>query len=209
MDCCTAINADTGRFFSRVAGLHRLRHRLFGFERTQRQLIEGLRAGGIAGAELLEIGPGAGYLQRALLREGAVRATGVDLSERMLRIAREEAAREGLTDRISHRQGDFTLLADQIPDADVTILDDEAGSPGEISTPQGASDRDSSLPPVPQKETLPEYLPHYPQTHRRHRSCHCGSLARIFGPGCINAPIPVAGTPGRKNAGRPFKTIGP
>jgi len=121
--CCTAINADTGRFFSRVASLHRLLHRLFGFERTQRQLIEGLRGGGIAGAELLEIGSGAGYLQRALLREGAVRAIGVDLSERMLRIAREEAAREGLTDRISHRQGDFTLLADQIPHADVTILD--------------------------------------------------------------------------------------
>jgi SAM-dependent methyltransferase len=121
--CCTAINADTGRFFSRVAGLHRLRHRLFGVERTQRQLIQGLRAGGIAGAELLEIGSGAGYLHRALLREGAVRAIGVDLSERMLRIAHEEAARERLNDRISHRQGDFTLLAGQIPDADITILD--------------------------------------------------------------------------------------
>jgi SAM-dependent methyltransferase len=123
MNCCTAINADTGRFFSRFAGWYRWRFRLFGFERTQRQLIAGLRSGGIAGAELLEIGSGAGYLHRALLREGTARATGVDLSERMLTIAREEAAREGLSDRTTYSQGDFTLLGDQLPDADVTILD--------------------------------------------------------------------------------------
>ena len=42
MNCCAAINADTGRFFSRFAGLHRLRFRLFGFERTQRQLMQGI-----------------------------------------------------------------------------------------------------------------------------------------------------------------------
>jgi SAM-dependent methyltransferase len=123
MACCTVVNADTGRFFSWVAGLHRLRFRLFGFERTQRQLLDGLRAGGIAEAEVLEIGCGPGYLHRALLREGAARATGVDLSARMLEIARAEAEAAGLAGRTSYRQGDFTLLADQLPEADVTILD--------------------------------------------------------------------------------------
>lgn len=123
MTCCSAINADTGRFFSTFAGLHRLRHRWLGFERTQRQLMEGLRLGGIAEAQLLEIGRGPGYLHRALLREGAARAAGVDLSGRMLDIARREAQADGLAERTSYSQGDFTLIADQLPDADVTILD--------------------------------------------------------------------------------------
>jgi SAM-dependent methyltransferase len=120
---CTAINADTDRFFSRFAGLHRLRHRLLGFERTQRQLLEGLRAAGIAGSELLDIGCGAGHLHRTLLRDGASRATGVDLSAGMLAIARVQAEAEGLSGRAGYCQGDFTLVADELPDADVTILD--------------------------------------------------------------------------------------
>ena len=124
MTCCSAINADTARFFSYFAALHRLRHRWLGFERTQRQLMDGLRLGGIAEAQLLEIGCGAGYLHRALLREdGASRAVGVDLSERMLDIARREAQADGLASRTSYSQGDFTLIADRLPEADVTILD--------------------------------------------------------------------------------------
>lgn len=60
MSCCTLPLADTGRLFSRLAPLHRLRFKLAGFEKTQRQLIEGIQAAGLAGAELLEIGAGAG-----------------------------------------------------------------------------------------------------------------------------------------------------
>jgi SAM-dependent methyltransferase len=123
MNCCSAIATDTDRFFSGLAGLHRLRFRLFGFERSQRQLIEALRAGGVAGADLLEIGCGPGYLHRTLLRAGAARAVGVDLSRRMLSVARAEADAQGLAERTDYRQGDFTLLADQIDTADISILD--------------------------------------------------------------------------------------
>lgn len=122
MNCC-AINADTDRFFSRFAGLHRLRFRLFGFEQTQRQLIQGLRDGGIEGATVLEIGCGPGYLHRTLLRLGATRATGVDLSEGMLAIARAGAMSEGLADRTGYRQGDFAQMAEEVPDADIVVLD--------------------------------------------------------------------------------------
>jgi magnesium-protoporphyrin O-methyltransferase len=123
MICCTASNADTGRFFSYLASLHRLRYHWLGFERTQRQLLDGLRRGGIVRAELLEIGCGPGYLHRALLREGAARAVGVDLSERMIAIARKESRAAGLADRTSYHQGDFTLISERLPEADVTILD--------------------------------------------------------------------------------------
>lgn len=50
--CCTAINADAGRFFVRRRAAA-LRHRWPGFGRTQRQLLEGLRQGDIPGAGLL------------------------------------------------------------------------------------------------------------------------------------------------------------
>lgn len=123
MTCCAAINQDTGRLFSRFAAWHRLRFRLFGFERTQRQLLGGIRQAGIGGATLLEIGCGPGYLHRSLLRMGAERATGVDLSAGMLEIARAGAAAEGLAGRTDYLQGDFTQMADQIADADVVILD--------------------------------------------------------------------------------------
>lgn len=123
MTCCAAINEDTGRFFSRFAALHRLRFRLFGFERTQRQLLRGIRQTHVWGATLLEIGCGPGYLHRALLRLGAERATGVDLSPGMLGVARAGAEAEGLTARADYLQGDFTQIADQVAGADVVILD--------------------------------------------------------------------------------------
>jgi SAM-dependent methyltransferase len=123
MNCCATSNADTGRFFSWLAGLHRLRHSLLGFERSQRQLIDGIKATGVAGTELLEVGCGPGYLHQHLLLSGAGRAIGVDLSEGMLAIARSNAARLGLEARIAYRLGDFTQLAATIPPADIAILD--------------------------------------------------------------------------------------
>lgn len=123
MSCCAPIGTDTGRLFSRVAALNRLRLKWFGLEATQRQLVEGIREAGLDGAELLEIGCGTGYLHQALLRLGAARAIGVDLSGRMLAIARMEAQAGGLGARAEYRQGDFTAMADDLPTADIVILD--------------------------------------------------------------------------------------
>lgn len=123
MNCCATSNADTGRFFSWLAGLHRLRHSLLGFERSQRQLIDGIKALGVTGAELLEVGCGPGYLHQHLLLSGADRAVGIDLSEGMLTIARRNAAHLDLKARTDYRLGDFTQLAATIPAADIAILD--------------------------------------------------------------------------------------
>ena len=123
MNCCAPINTDTGRFFSQVAALNRLRFRLFGLESTQRQLVEGICEAGLEGADLLEIGCGTGYLHHALLRLGAAQATGVDLSRRMLDIARTEAEAAGLGAKTDYLQGDFTAMGEELPTADVVILD--------------------------------------------------------------------------------------
>ncbi len=123
MNCCSGIATDTGRFFSWLVGLHAIRFRLLGFEKTQRQLIDGIKRSDVSGAVLLEVGCGPGYLHQALLRAGAERATGVDLAEGMLSMARAEAQKGGLEQRTNYRRGDFVRIADDLPDADVTILD--------------------------------------------------------------------------------------
>lgn len=48
---------------------------------------------------------------------------GGDLSEGMLAIARREAEAEGLAHSTRYQQGDFTRIAESLPDADITILD--------------------------------------------------------------------------------------
>lgn len=121
--CCAQSNADTGRVFSWMAGLNRLRHHLFGFERNQRQLLDDIRAQGISDATLLEIGCGPGYLHQQLLHDGAASAVGVDLSPGMLEIARRGAAAQGLAQRTDYRQGDLVQLAEGLARADVTVMD--------------------------------------------------------------------------------------
>ncbi len=123
MKCCNSIQTDTGRLFNWFAVPGRLRHRFLGFEKTQRQLIEGITEAGIEDAELLEIGCGAGYLHQSLLQDGAAHAMGVDLSSGMLAEAAKAAKAAGLEDRTDYRLGDFVQLADGLPDADITILD--------------------------------------------------------------------------------------
>ncbi len=123
MSCCSIPCSDTSRFFSRLASLHRWRFRLFGFEKTQQQLIAGIRAAGIDNASLLEIGCGVGQLHQHLLQQGASTAVGVEISPRMLEEARRQATQSGLNDRTRYLPGDFVELADTLEDADVAILD--------------------------------------------------------------------------------------
>lgn len=123
MSCCCAPSGGIGKFFGHFARRYRRRYARRGFEPAQRQLIEGLRQAGFAAASLLEIGCGVGYLHQQLLREGAGRAQGVDISEEMLAQARVSARDAGLAGRTEYRQGDFVDIAGDIEPADVTLLD--------------------------------------------------------------------------------------
>jgi magnesium-protoporphyrin O-methyltransferase len=123
MSCCCTPSGGIGKFFGRFARRYRRRYARRGLEPAQRQLVEGLRQAGFAGARLLEIGCGVGYLHQQLLREGAARALGVDISEEMLAQARALAREAGLAERTDYRQGDFVVLADGLDPADVTLLD--------------------------------------------------------------------------------------
>lgn len=94
-----------------------------GLRETTRMLVDALQAEGVNGASLLDIGGGIGGIQHALLAAGAADAVHVDASSAYLQVAREEAERRGLSDRIRFRHGDFVALAPELAPADVVTLD--------------------------------------------------------------------------------------
>ncbi len=122
MRCCTHA-ASASRLFSFFARSYRRRFRKKGFEKSQRLLIEGLMQQGIDGRSILEIGCGVGHLHQSLLEQGAARAVGVDLAPAMIAEAKDWASQRGLSERTDYHTGDFTQLADELPDSDITLLD--------------------------------------------------------------------------------------
>jgi magnesium-protoporphyrin O-methyltransferase len=118
--CCHGLEQAFG---DRTATRHLKRYRKRGPSKSTRRLLDALRAEGVQGASVLDIGGGVGAIQHELLATGAAHATGVDASPAYLRAAREEAERRGHEARVSAYEGDFVALADTIPDADLVTLD--------------------------------------------------------------------------------------
>src|SRR3972149_6454378 len=94
------------RMFDRRAAERELRqYRAAGPGGTTRLLIDALKAEGVAGLTLLDIGGGVGAIQHELLRAGARSATAVDASSAYLDAARAEVARLGHADRGVYHPG--------------------------------------------------------------------------------------------------------
>lgn len=94
-----------------------------GPKKTTRLLIEAIKAKGVEGLTLLDIGGGIGAIQHELLAAGASQAIHVDASTAYLEAARREAERRGYTDRVSYHHGNFVELAQQIEPVDIVTLD--------------------------------------------------------------------------------------
>jgi len=94
-----------------------------GLAKSSRLLVEALQAQGVDGLTLLDIGGGVGGVMHALLHAGVRQATDVDASAAYLAVARDEAERQGLAERISFVHGDFVALAPTLSAADVVTLD--------------------------------------------------------------------------------------
>lgn len=92
-------------------------------QRTTLLLIRALLDLGVGGQTLLDIGGGLGVIQLELLKGGAAAATSVEISSAYLDAARQEAARRGLSERITWQHGDFVALAADVPAADIVTLD--------------------------------------------------------------------------------------
>jgi len=119
-DQCVGIEQEFGR---REVQRQQRDYRRKGAPPTTRLLIEALLEAGVEDQTVLDIGGGVGALQHALLKAGASHAQSVEGSSAYLEVARQEADRLGVADRIQAVQGDFVQLADSIGEADIVTLD--------------------------------------------------------------------------------------
>jgi len=124
VDCCSPGDSSFDRQFDARHATQDLReYREKGPAATSRALIEALGSGGMAGQTVLDIGGGVGAIHLGLLTLGAAAAVDVDASRAYVSAAREEAERQGFTDRVRHLTGDFVALAGELSPADVVALD--------------------------------------------------------------------------------------
>lgn len=94
-----------------------------GPRQTTQELIDIVRAHGVEGTTVLDVGAGVGAVHTALLEAGAASAIDVDASREYLAVARAEAERRGLADRVTYRYGDLVELAADMPPFDIVTLD--------------------------------------------------------------------------------------
>ena len=99
------------------------RYRESGPDGTTRILLDALKAEGVEGLTLLDIGGGVGAIQHELLSAGVTSAVDVDASSAYIQVAREEAQSRGHAGRVSYHHGDFVDWAPGIPAADIVTLD--------------------------------------------------------------------------------------
>lgn len=125
MNCCGSPQCqgieqifDPGRAQGEVE-----RYRKKGPSRETQLLLDALRAEGLSGSTLLDVGGGIGVIQLELLRDGVSSAVHVDGSSAYLAAAAHEADRLGLAGRVERHHGDFVRVAAQLHPADVVTLD--------------------------------------------------------------------------------------
>ncbi len=121
MNCC-CVDA-TGLFFDKQARRTEKYFRKKGLRKEQKFLVDGIRQCGFKNATILEIGCGVGALHLSLLKSGATKATGIDMSENMVAAARKLSVEMDLAQRVQYVRGDFVAMHEGAPVSDITILD--------------------------------------------------------------------------------------
>lgn len=96
-------------------------YRKHGLSETAVALVDALPMDSVKGSTVLEVGCGFGGLSLELLRLGASRAVGVDLSPKMVQTANRLATAKGLSERATFRVGDGA--SSQLPQSKIVILD--------------------------------------------------------------------------------------
>ena len=118
-DCCVPRGYDK-LFGERTAKRDLKRYRRRGLDGTGETLVELLRARGVEGLTVLEIGGGVGALEAELLKAGAERSLNVEMSSAYEPFARELWHEAGVEDRAEYRVGDLTKNG--VPAADAVVM---------------------------------------------------------------------------------------
>lgn len=124
-NCCppSSVSQATGTFFSKRSKRYARSFKRGKLERIQQFVIRELTTQSLSEKQLLDIGCGVGKLHLTLLKHGAHSATAVDMSDEMLKQAKDFAQSFDLEGKVTHRHGDFMDIADTLPSADITLLD--------------------------------------------------------------------------------------
>jgi magnesium-protoporphyrin O-methyltransferase len=94
-----------------------------GPDETTSWLLEAVKARGVDGLTLLDIGGGVGAIQHDLLANGVTSAVHVDASSAYIEAAQGEAKRRKLKDKIVWHHGNFVELAPSLQPASIVTLD--------------------------------------------------------------------------------------
>jgi hypothetical protein len=102
---------DFGKFYNARKAASEVRsYRNNGPIPSTKQLIDALKAEGVEGATVIDIGGGIGAVQHELLAAGAAHVTSIDASDAYIQTARNESDRRGLTGRVTYYEGDFSSV---------------------------------------------------------------------------------------------------
>ena len=119
--CCTP--RGYRRIFSeRNAKAEARRYRNKGLDPTSRRIVDYLKARGVAGMSVLEVGGGIGAIQIELLKAGASRAVSVELTPTYEDVARQLLDEAGLAAQVERRVMDFADAPSSVDAADVVVL---------------------------------------------------------------------------------------
>ncbi len=123
MTCCTGYCAAEAQFNRNVAQRDLRRYRRRGADATTRLILAELRRCPLEGWRLLDVGGGIGVISRELADTGVASATIVEASPAYLEVARREVGTRYGPRPTQFILGDFAVIADTLPDADVVTLD--------------------------------------------------------------------------------------
>ena len=122
MSCCQCQGIES-KFDQKKAAKELQKYRNEGPSKNTRMLNDALKAQGISGMTLLDIGGGVGTIQHELLNAGVSSCINVEASLAYVKAAKEEANRQGHADSIRHLHGNFVDLAKDVPQCDIVTLD--------------------------------------------------------------------------------------
>jgi magnesium-protoporphyrin O-methyltransferase len=122
MECCQCEGIEV-RFDQKYVNKKLARYREVGPKKTTNILIACLKNEMERGMSLLDIGSGIGDIQHELLGAGVGTSINCEASTAYIEACIEEAERRGHANQITHIQGNFVEVADEVPPADIVTLD--------------------------------------------------------------------------------------
>lgn len=122
MGCCQCQGIEN-MFDEKTARRELKKYLKRGPVKTTLMLLDAIRKIGVEGMDFLDIGGGIGAIQNDLLKAGAATGMNIDASKAYIDVAKEETNKNGFSDKVKFKHGDFTSIATDEDMADIVTLD--------------------------------------------------------------------------------------